>query len=779
MATKKKAQKKTFDHRNKKPAPKGARVKGRRESAQFVAGKAPSEKELARRLVTVDQRDQSLEHPVAGMKPADLAAILSRAQDGYDWYRLQDLYSDIQVRTPRIGGNCSTRRLAVLNLPWTVEAADSENSQDEEIADACKSAIRWIDGLRDSLEHLLEGPARGVAACEIMWERSGKQLVPVALPEVAHRKLIYNRATGGFNFYTDDQPKTGVEMSPYKFILNRVSRGAETLKKGFLMSGLWYDLFGRYGIKDWVSFLDVYGFPLRVGKYPNNARDEDIQVLVKAILDLASDAGAVIPAGCEIEFVEAQKAGTSAVFKQFVEFLLNELTIVILGQTLTTSTGGTGSYALGRVHENVRQDLVEADALRLMDAIDSYLIVPFVDLNYGPRSARSGYPRFKIEYEPATDEKLEADTKEVRARTLETLQRMGVQIGKKQVQREFDIDEVEDDDEVLEAPASPAAGPLGFAAAQKKTLDAGLEFAAADPIDSFLRIALSRGRRAFNPLRQELEKIISQGSFDSVESLLKSAINNPQSEMLDEFAESIALSIHSARLGARAEIIDYLSGFEEVKFAAGQFARSDIFPPEPLPPEEAIKYFSGKIPLRADEFYALLDQARQAAFTVSGITRKRVLEVLQEELSRSLSEGLTLDTFRKNAADQLVGFSDFRIETIFRTNLQTAYNAGRWEQLKSPEVAEAFPAYKYVTAGDSAVRDEHAAMDGKVFAADDPVWDTWWPPNGFNCRCQVVPVHRSQSYQVSQWRPTARPEEGFQSSPSSALASLARGELPV
>ena len=58
--------------------------------------------------------------------------------------------------------------------------------------------------------------------------------------------------------------------------------------------------------------------------------------------------------------------------------------------------------------------------------------------------------------------------------------------------------------------------------------------------------------------------------------------------------------------------------------------------------------------------------------------------------------------------------------------------------MTDPDVLERRKYWQYQTAGDSHVRETHMAMDGRVFPADSKVWDTWYPPNGFGCRCTVV-----------------------------------------
>ncbi len=51
---------------------------------------------------------------------------------------------------------------------------------------------------------------------------------------------------------------------------------------------------------------------------------------------------------------------------------------------------------------------------------------------------------------------------------------------------------------------------------------------------------------------------------------------------------------------------------------------------------------------------------------------------------------------------------------------------------------------QYRTANDGAVRPEHAALHGVTLPASDSFWDTYFPPNGWNCRCTVVQVLRDK-----------------------------------
>lgn len=71
----------------------------------------------------------------------------------------------------------------------------------------------------------------------------------------------------------------------------------------------------------------------------------------------------------------------------------------------------------------------------------------------------------------------------------------------------------------------------------------------------------------------------------------------------------------------------------------------------------------------------------------------------------------------------------------------SAQMAAKWEQF-----AEDGDRYnlQYRTAGDSKVRPAHAALNGVTLPPSDPFWQTYYPPNGWNCRCTVVQVRKSK-----------------------------------
>ncbi|WP_427340615.1 phage minor head protein [Caloranaerobacter sp. DY30410] len=170
---------------------------------------------------------------------------------------------------------------------------------------------------------------------------------------------------------------------------------------------------------------------------------------------------------------------------------------------------------------------------------------------------------------------------------------------------------------------------------------------------------------------------------------------------------------------------------------------------EPLTFEAAVEYFKGKVPVTKDEFDSLLSQYKTKAFTVSGYTSLEVIKKFMDEIEKALNEGLTIEDFKKRMNDFLErkgykGITPYQADNIFRTNIQTAYNVGHYRRMTQPSVLKARPYWMYDAVNDSKTRPTHLAMDGKVFPANHKVWDTWYPPNGYRCRCGVRSLSERQ-----------------------------------
>jgi SPP1 gp7 family putative phage head morphogenesis protein len=175
-----------------------------------------------------------------------------------------------------------------------------------------------------------------------------------------------------------------------------------------------------------------------------------------------------------------------------------------------------------------------------------------------------------------------------------------------------------------------------------------------------------------------------------------------------------------------------------------------------LPPAKAIEYFESKGYVIGFNWHDVEDSAHATAFTVAGILKQDVLADVQQSLTQALKNGQTLAQFQASILPTLerkgwVGsglkanpetgelegkkLMPYRMETIFRTNMQSSYAAGRYQRMM--ENVAFRPYWEYDAIMDNRTRPAHAALNGRVFRYDDPIWTTIYPPNGYRCRCGV------------------------------------------
>ena len=332
------------------------------------------------------------------LSAATLKRVIDNARAG--WLEdLMDLLDDILLKDAHLYAVYQTRRMAVASKPWEIVAAgDDERSR--AIADFVREAIDYADNFDELRYELTDAIGKGFAVAEIEWELKNNRLLPARFVMVPQRRFTLSDDAEELRFKTSPTDHRGEELENGKWIVHKHTRQGSILASGVLVPCLWYHLFKVWTLKDWAAFLELYGTPLRVGKYDPGATDDDIKVLTEAIINIAKSAGAVVSKATEIEFIEANKRALSDIYERFENYCNREMSKCVLGQTLTTEPSERGTQALGTVQEQTRQDICEADARRLDDTLNKTLIAWLVDFNFGPQPK---YPYIKTKTEPPED----------------------------------------------------------------------------------------------------------------------------------------------------------------------------------------------------------------------------------------------------------------------------------------------------------------------------------------------------------------------------------------
>ncbi len=202
---------------------------------------------------------------------------------------------------------------------------------------------------------------------------------------------------------------------------------------------------------------------------------------------------------------------------------------------------------------------------------------------------------------------------------------------------------------------------------------------------------------------------------------------------------------------------------------------------ETFPNEAAAAYIRGKAVADPENFGNLPAQLKQRAFTVAGIEQIDVLRRIRDAIAK-LPAGASWDEAKREIAAEMSPYvpvkngrpdmkaARARAEFTLRTQGFQAYAVARHQQQMA--TIDVLPYWKYETVGDSRVRAAHAALDGKVLRADDPWWNTHYPPWDWGCRCIVVALDEEDAKAIgvteSNRMPTPGHSEGFAFDPTNA-----------
>lgn len=213
-----------------------------------------------------------------------------------------------------------------------------------------------------------------------------------------------------------------------------------------------------------------------------------------------------------------------------------------------------------------------------------------------------------------------------------------------------------------------------------------------------------------------------------------------------------------------------------------------------LPFEEQLEFFRKKgFVISAKSWRDVWQAAHARAFTVARVTALDVLVDIRKELDAAMESGASVAEFKKALKDKLESkgwlapkgekakikmpdgttrkrLTGWRLDSIYRENLGTSYQVGRYKQMT--EVKELRPFWQYMDAGDGDVRPHHHAQNRKVYHADHPFWNTWYPPNGFACRCYIKTLSKRQMNQRGLTEKTKgvaeKPDKGWRYNPGKA-----------
>lgn len=653
------------------------------------------------------------------------------------------------------------RKKTLVARPWEVEPG-GEDQIDRDAAEFMTELLKELPYDR-ICEDALDATLKGFSVGEIVWGRDGRFIVPERIISHDQRRFVFDPDWKP-RLLTLNNMMKGEQLPDRKFIIHRHGvKGNNPYGLGLGTRLFWPVLFKREGVAFWMTFLEKYASPTVIGKTPYGMLDDAQNRLLDTLTKLVQQAAVTVPIGTEVSMLEATRSGAVS-YKEWCEYWDNQMSIATLGETLSTDIQGQGSRAAADTHAEIKELLVDADGDLLADTHQGSLVRWTIDINF------PGAKLPKIWRVRAANEKANAETEEAKAKAGLSREELISKVTVSAARIDDDVQardfiasllgEVIDEEliDTLVSNRHAFAEASAIAACQpgsaelvnpKKKVDP--EPLPGDQVDAEFAERLDRDAEAQDAIAERLENELASSytaRLDSIRTVFDDAADLEDAARrllmlgatwsVDAAVSTIAKALVAARLAGQDAVLDEMSGETE-------FADPDVFN---QPFDEQIDYFNQKQPRPTKSSKDISGPDNDRAFVIAGAKDRDMLNDFQTAIGKALKDGPSLEAFRKDF-DAIVakygwsykGKRGWRTRVIFETNVRTSYMAGRLKQMRDPSVVKARPYWMYrhgMTRKPKVPRPQHQAWDRKVLPADDPWFETHFPPNDWFCSCGVV-----------------------------------------
>ncbi|MBF0096244.1 MAG: DUF935 family protein [Magnetococcales bacterium] len=313
------------------------------------------------------------------------------------------IYDNLE-RDDAVSSDLQKRKLAVIGRPWAVEPA-SDAAADQEAAEMIGEQLKKLPFNKICLG-LLDAILKGFSVGEILWKVDGKRIVPRKILMRDQRRFYFN-AQSELLLISWNNLYPGEAVPERKFIVHRYGAKDDNPYGVGLGSILfWPVYFKQNGARFWSTYLDRFGNPALIGRLPSSTEEERARFL--AILrDFSQETNIVLPEGYEIELLQAAATGGGTLSHEaFCKYNDNRITRTILGDGDANSGRGGGAMAAAAIIRNeVRLELVQADADLLADTLNESLLTWITDFNF----PNANPPRIKWDVTLPEDLKAKAE----------------------------------------------------------------------------------------------------------------------------------------------------------------------------------------------------------------------------------------------------------------------------------------------------------------------------------------------------------------------------------
>ena len=271
------------------------------------------------------------------------------------------------------------RKKGLTARAWEIEPG-GDRPIDQEAADLVREILTALPFDR-ICEDMLDATLKGYAISEVIWARDGNRIKPVKIKTHDQRRFAFDEEWKA-RLLTWTSMIEGIELPDRKFITHRFGvKGNNPYGLGLGTRLFWAVLFKREGVAFWLHFLEKFAGPTVVGKTPYGTLPDEQNKLMATLMEVRTSSAVTVPIGTDISFLEAARSG-SVTYEQWLAYWDRQISICVTGETLTTQVGESGgNRALGEVHQEMLDLLIDSDGDALADTLRDQLLQWVVDYN--------------------------------------------------------------------------------------------------------------------------------------------------------------------------------------------------------------------------------------------------------------------------------------------------------------------------------------------------------------------------------------------------------------
>lgn len=473
------------------------------------------------------------------LDPSRLARAFAAADQGHITEQAT-LFELVEEQDPHIFAELAKRRRAVTGLGWKLtppqDADQSEINRTVELEDILRKIPRFEDAQYD----LTDAIGKGISAHEIDWQ-TGSTWYPKALHWVPQREFQVDRPTGALQYVKNGTPES---LREWGWVVHEHRAKSGYIEQAALFRVLaWTYAYKAYNLRDMQRFLEMYGLPLRLGKYPAGIDDKKRDQLLKAVRNIGNDGAGVVPNTMTIDFIQAMKSGTVDDFLNATIYWERKQSLAILGGTLTSQADGkTSTHALGLVHDKVRREIMMHDVGQIEPTMNGQVVRPIAIINNMFPEDR--LPTFSYLTQETVDQGKMVDV-------LDKAAGMGMEIDVDYAHKILQIPRADKEATLLVAsgkPPTPAEGDAALRRLVALTMEG--KDGGADVTGSYAAQLAALCAPHEQAVIQQIYAIVAEaGGFDEALAGIEALKSNNT-----KWAEAMALGMAAANLAGRADI---------------------------------------------------------------------------------------------------------------------------------------------------------------------------------------------------------------------------------